>query len=297
MSMTEGQQPSTAQMATDQAQQVASTAADKGKEVAGTAAEQAQQVVGTARDQAAQVASEASAQVSKVVNDAKGHLHEQARTQTEQVGNVLDRLAGQLRAVSEGRADEGGPVADVVRQAAQRVEKVTERVYEGGFDGVVSDVQRFARRRPGMFLAGAVTAGVAVGRLMRAGRDSGALKASGGSPTGPDQTSSPQLPAAGATWEQPGSWTPPSAQAGQWASPPAQTGQWAPPVQPGEWASPPAQTGQWAAPPVQPGEWAQPPVAEPPLPEAYTGGAGTVPGGAPPAHDPYAGGYGQEVAQ
>jgi hypothetical protein len=40
---------------------------------------------------------------------------------------------------------------------------------QGGPQGVLDDVSRFARRRPGMFLAGAAGIGFVVGRLVRAG--------------------------------------------------------------------------------------------------------------------------------
>jgi len=37
----------------------------------------------------------------------------------------------------------------------------------GGIDQSLADVKRFARRRPGMFLAGAMGAGFLMGRLLR----------------------------------------------------------------------------------------------------------------------------------
>jgi hypothetical protein len=40
---------------------------------------------------------------------------------------------------------------------------------QGGPEGVIQDVAGFARRRPGMFLAGAAGIGFVVGRLVRAG--------------------------------------------------------------------------------------------------------------------------------
>jgi hypothetical protein len=50
-----------------------------------------------------------------------------------------------------------------------RLDQVVERLGNGGFDGMVNDVQRFARRRPALFLVGAAALGLAVGRLIRAG--------------------------------------------------------------------------------------------------------------------------------
>jgi X-X-X-Leu-X-X-Gly heptad repeat protein len=174
--MTESQ-TTAAKTATDEAQQLASGAADSGRQVAQVAGDQAQQVVGTARDQATRAATEARAQAARVVDDAKIHLRDQARAQTKQLADGLGRLADQLRAVTEGRPAEAGPVADALRQAAERVDYATERVHQGGFEGLVADLQRFARRRPAVFLAGALAAGFGAGRLVRAGRESGALGA------------------------------------------------------------------------------------------------------------------------
>jgi hypothetical protein len=167
----------TTQAASYEAQEVASTAADRGKAVAGTTAEQAQNVVATARDQVSEVSQQASAQASQVVGEVKSHLYGQAQAQTDQLGQALGRLAGQLEALIDGHPQDAGPAADLARQAAGQVGRMAARTKEGGFDGVVADVQRFARRRPVVFLAGAVTAGFAVGRLVHAGQQSGALSA------------------------------------------------------------------------------------------------------------------------
>ncbi len=154
-----------------------SAANDQAEQVAAKAADQAQQVAHTARDQASRLTNEASVQASKVLEDAKSHLHEQAKAQTDQLGEVLSRLTGNLQALSEGRPEDGGPVSDATRQALRQAERITIRVQEGGFDGMVADVKRFARRRPGVFLAAAVSAGFVVGRLIRGGQESGALGA------------------------------------------------------------------------------------------------------------------------
>ena len=163
--------PSTTQVATDQAQEVAEHAATRGKQVAASAGDQVQEVAGTAKEHVAEVASEVSVQAGRVLDDAKSHLREQAQGQTDQLSQALSRLGGQLRALTEGRPGDGGPVTDLGRQAAARVERIATRVESGGFEGIVSEGSRFARRRPGTFLAGAAAAGFVVGRLVKAGKD------------------------------------------------------------------------------------------------------------------------------
>lgn len=171
------EEPSSAQQVTDQAQQVASAAARRGKEVVGAAGGEVPQVAEVAREQASQVPAEASAQVAKVLDDAKAHLRDQAQAQTDQLGDALAGLAAQIRAMTEGRPQDAGLVADVACQAAQRVDQVTKRIQRSGFDGLVADMQRYARRRPVTFLAGALAAGLAAGRSVRAGREAGAANA------------------------------------------------------------------------------------------------------------------------
>ena len=71
-----------------------------------------------------------------------------------------------------------GLAAEVARQAAERA-----RSFSSSIDGrepaeLLDDLRGFARRRPGLFLLGALAAGVVAGRLAR-----GAASSSGSDPT------------------------------------------------------------------------------------------------------------------
>jgi hypothetical protein len=98
----------------------------------------------------------------------------------------LRGLAGQIQALVEGRRDEAGAAGDYARQAGDKVNQLAGRLEQGGFDGLVDDVRRFARQRPGLFLVGAAAAGFAAGRMIRASRggDDGESFAGDG-PSGP----------------------------------------------------------------------------------------------------------------
>ena len=76
---------------------------------------------------------------------------------------------------------ESGVVRDLIAQAGSRVSELAERLDQGGIDEVASDVVRFARRRPIVFLAGAVTAGFVVGRLVRGAQAASSAENSGSS--------------------------------------------------------------------------------------------------------------------
>jgi hypothetical protein len=82
-------------------------------------------------------------------------------------------------------------VAGFPRDAAVRVGDMAQRLETRGYDGVVQDVSAFARRRPGVFLAGAGLLGFAVGRIIRSG---GASSSSNGSSTGSGPSSMRSMP-------------------------------------------------------------------------------------------------------
>jgi hypothetical protein len=168
----------------EQAKEVASTAASQGREVAGTASEGAKQVASEAGQQAGELARQASDQAQELVRRTTGQVREQASKQTERAAGGLRNLSQQVQALSEGRQDEAGAVGDYARQVRSKLDEVAGRLEEGGFEGAVDDLQRFARRRPGLFLLGSAAAGFAVGRLVRgvqAGQGSGADDASSSS--------------------------------------------------------------------------------------------------------------------
>lgn len=159
-------------------QQMSSATSSSAKKVTNTAEDQAQQVVDVAKDQVSQMKSQASDQASQVLEDVKSHLQEHAKAQTEQLGQGLSQLAGQFKAMSEGRPEEGGVVADMTRQMTQHVEQLADKVNQRGLEGLISEAESFARRRPVAFLAVTATTGFALGRLFRAKTESEANKSS-----------------------------------------------------------------------------------------------------------------------
>ncbi|WP_219689037.1 hypothetical protein, partial [Streptomyces anatolicus] len=142
---------------------VAQTAQAKAGEGAGLVGDKATEVAGTAREQAAEVAQEATAQARDLVGEVRDQLQDQARSQTRRLAENVRRLAGELQEMSEsGKPDSS--VSGVVRQIADGGHQVASRLEERGPDGLIGDLQDFARRRPGVFLAGAALAGFAVAR-------------------------------------------------------------------------------------------------------------------------------------
>ena len=122
-----------------------------------------------AKDQARSVVSEAKDQVSGLVGKARDELRTQTADRSQQAAGGLRTLSDQLQALGEGRPGDAGPLAGYVADARQQVASFASRLEDRGIEGVVDDVARFARRRPGMFMLAAAGAGFVVGRLVRSG--------------------------------------------------------------------------------------------------------------------------------
>ena len=197
--MTNLQTPSAgASMARQEATNVAGTAAEEGKgaaaaaadaggQVASTAAEGAKELASQTAQQAGDVKRQATEQARQFVGQAQDQLREQAESQAQRASSGLKDLSTQLRGLAEGKPAVGGVAQNGVRQLAEKVEAIAQRMDERGVDGTVDDLRRFARQRPGAFLLGAAVAGFAVVRLGKGLKEA--------------QEDQPQLPAsaAGAT--------------------------------------------------------------------------------------------------
>ncbi len=161
-------------------------AAERAGQVAGVARDEARDVAGDAREEAKAVASEAATQVHNVVDSTRSALRTQARESTERASGALGDLGSQFRALAEGDREGAGALGRYADEAGARLRTMADRLNSKGFDGVVDDVQVFARRRPGTFLAIAAATGFVAGRLFR-----------GSKAAASSETSSPTAPALG----------------------------------------------------------------------------------------------------
>jgi uncharacterized protein YjbJ (UPF0337 family) len=180
------------------------SATGKTKDVAGTARDQAGSVASKAMDEASTVADDAKFQARRLADQSRGELRRSADEQAHRLAETLRDISGQLHEMARGEAPAPGLVSDVTHQAAGSTQRMAQRLDDKGMEGVLDDVKQFARRRPGVFVLGALGAGVVAGRLLRA-LDTDAImqaaKPSGGSgqSTYPQQASAMQAPSAGTT--------------------------------------------------------------------------------------------------
>ena len=131
------------------------------------AASSGQHVAGVARDQAGRVTGEVGTQARQLFDQAKGEVSSQASTQQERVANGLRTMSDQLRQMGDN-AEQDGMARTFVRQAADRTGAVADWVNQRNPGDLLDEVKGFARRRPGVFIALAVGAGLVAGRLTRA---------------------------------------------------------------------------------------------------------------------------------
>jgi hypothetical protein len=155
--------------AAGQAKQVKRTAATQSKVVARTADQDARALAGTVRSQADQVKGELAGQARELFEETRGQLQSQADQQAYRLARTLFEVGSQAVALSDGRPDQAGPLAEYAEQAANWLDGAASHIEERGLEGLATDVVDFARRRPGVFLAGAAVVGFGVGRLIRSG--------------------------------------------------------------------------------------------------------------------------------
>jgi hypothetical protein len=138
---------------------------ERATEVAHDAADEARSVAHTAQHEAGRVADEVRDQVANLTESAREQLHDQARIQTDHLGEAIGNLGERIQALADGRPEEAGQAQELARNIAGQVKDVSGRIETLGFDGAVDALQRYARRRPGAFLAGAAAVGFAAARL------------------------------------------------------------------------------------------------------------------------------------
>jgi ElaB/YqjD/DUF883 family membrane-anchored ribosome-binding protein len=152
---------STSEVATDQAKQVGHEALDGGRQVAQVAA-----------DEASSVAHEAGSQAKNLLGEARTQLTDQASTQQNKLAawlsSVVDELDGMVdRSQGGDTAQQSGAATSLVRQVSSRARSAATWLEDHEPADLLTETSRFARQRPGLFLALAAAGGLVAGRLTR----------------------------------------------------------------------------------------------------------------------------------
>lgn len=144
------------------------TAKEQASATAGQAREATGEVAGTALDQARTVAGEARRQAGSAVGDLRGRVADEVAGQTRRAAGTVHQWADDLAELARN-APGDSPARSLVSQVADGGHRAADYLDRHGVEGMTEDLKGFARRRPGAFLAGAALAGLAVGRMAKAG--------------------------------------------------------------------------------------------------------------------------------
>jgi hypothetical protein len=142
------------------------TAKSQAANVKDAAAGAASSVKEVAKSEVSYVASEAKYQARNLFDQTSSELRGQARNQQWQLASKLNSWASELGSMAS-KSDDSGPMTELAREASRRVGELSHWLDTHEPADLLHEVKRFARRRPGTFLALAAAAGVVAGRLTR----------------------------------------------------------------------------------------------------------------------------------
>lgn len=181
----------------DAGQGKAGAAKEQAAAVGQGAAEAGQQVASVAKDQVQNVAAEAGSQAKDLLGQARSELTEQAGVQQKRLIGTLRSLGDELESMGH-HSQEPGMATDLVKQASGRAHDAASWLDSREPGSLVSELQSFARQRPGAFLALAAAAGLAAGRLGRGVKDAGSGDDSASTTAADTTVTRPDSPSAGA---------------------------------------------------------------------------------------------------
>jgi hypothetical protein len=142
-------------------------AKDEAKGVAQDAVQSGKQTAETAKEQAGEVAGEAMSQARTLVTEARQQLTSQGSAQQEKAASGLHSLADELTGMVNGEGSQSGLAAELATQASERIRGVASWLESREPADLLTDVRRFARQRPGVFLLSAAAIGFVGGRMTR----------------------------------------------------------------------------------------------------------------------------------
>ncbi len=146
-------------------------AKDEAKGVAQDAAQAGKQTAETAKQQAGEVAGEAKNQARALLDQTRQQLASQGNDQQQKAATGLRSLADEITSMINGEGGTGGVASDLARQASDRVQLAADWLESREPRDLLTEVQRFASRRPGTFLAAAGILGFIGGRMTRGAVD------------------------------------------------------------------------------------------------------------------------------
>jgi hypothetical protein len=139
---------------------------DQAAELGRSGAEAGKHAADVAREQASEVAAEAGRQGMELLREAQSELSVQAGRGQQRLASELLSVSDELLSMADGSVGQGR-AAGLARRASAGARAAGRWLEDRQPAQVVNEIQSFARRKPGAFLALAAAAGLAAGRLTR----------------------------------------------------------------------------------------------------------------------------------
>lgn len=106
---------------------------------------------------------------AKMVDAAREKVRSGFEKQQRRAADEISGVAGALKdAADRLKSEDRGGTAHYVKAAADQAAKLADQVRDRGLDDLVSRAEGLARRQPELFVGGALLAGVAIGRFLKA---------------------------------------------------------------------------------------------------------------------------------
>lgn len=130
--------------------------------------EESKEMMDQAQEKAADMATTVKKETKAVAEQAADQARSMAATRKEDVVYELEGVAHALRDVGDTLTDQDqGHLAKYSNQAADRIERVHDYLEARDVGDLIADAEDFGRRQPELFLGGAFTAGLLIGRFFK----------------------------------------------------------------------------------------------------------------------------------
>jgi hypothetical protein len=148
------------------------------------------QVTEQAKQQGQQIAQQARQQAGDLANRGTEQVKSQLANQKHEASQRMVPIQSALRETGQQLRKQGqGSVAGYADQAADQVERFSGYLRETDVDEIVAEARGFARRRPAVFLGGAVALGFLATRFLKSTSQEAGSGGNGSSPTPAASTS------------------------------------------------------------------------------------------------------------
>jgi hypothetical protein len=136
---------------------------------AGQVRDQAQNTAGDLAGQAQEFAGQLQDQAQAAASQTQDRLRSQADQRTTQVGEQINAQASDLRSVGDALREQGKDApAKLADRLAGYAEQAGSYLREADPDRMIYDAEQFGRQRPGTIAVGALVAGFAASRFLKA---------------------------------------------------------------------------------------------------------------------------------